>query len=64
MSRRPRFLRAVLLEHLLLASLVPLLLLLIAVTILFNSYIRDSVFSENSMISAAISREIDTFLQH
>ncbi len=64
MSKRPRFLRSVLLDHLLLASLGPLFLLLIAVTILFNSYIRDSVFSENSMISAAISREIDTFLQH
>lgn len=64
MISKTRSLRSVLLQQLLFASLVPLLLLLIAVMILFNNYIRDSVFTENTTISAAVTREIDTFLLH
>lgn len=64
MTSNHRSLRSVLLEHLLLASVAPLCLLLIAVIILFNTQIRESVFAENSMLSAAVTREINTFLQH
>ncbi len=64
MINRTHSLRSVLLQQLLLASLVPLFLLLIAVMLLFNNYIRESVFTEKSTISAAVTREIDTFLLH
>ncbi len=53
-----------LLTHFLQAALLPLVLLLIMESLLLNSRIRDSVFMENSFVSAAVTREISTFLQH